>query len=179
MTAVLRFNHGFAEDLNAGRTAPLQILVDGTDSNTASIALSYAMKIATAYSQNGFSSSGSSGRWDRPGKTGTVELRSRAWFNENLESRNFFVPGVLVIVVALSTLLLDQHGRGAGEGDRHDGADHGHADHAGRVHSGQDRAVRADRIRRSAAGDADRRVLVRGADPRQLAVAACWARRCS
>ena len=41
----------FAEDLNAGRKARLQIIVDGTDSNTASIAASYAEKIATAYSE--------------------------------------------------------------------------------------------------------------------------------
>ncbi len=51
MTVVLRINHGFAEDLNAGRTARLQILIDGTDSNTAAIVLSYAVKIATAYSR--------------------------------------------------------------------------------------------------------------------------------
>ena len=105
VTAVLRFNHGFAEDLSAGRTARLQILVDGTDSNTASIALGYAMKIGSAYSERILIE-----RVDRAmgpaGKTGRVELRTRAWFNENLESRNFFVPGVLVIVVALSTLLL-------------------------------------------------------------------------
>ena len=105
VTAVLRFNHGFAERLRAGRPAPLQILVDGTDSNTASIALSYAMKIATAYSERVLLE-----RVDRAmgpaGDTGRVELRTRAWFNENLESRNFFVPGVLMIVVALSTLLL-------------------------------------------------------------------------
>jgi ABC-2 type transport system permease protein len=37
---------------------------------------------------------------------GQVDLRSRAWFNENLESRNFYVPGVIVIVVSLVTLLL-------------------------------------------------------------------------
>lgn len=105
VTAVLRFNHGFAEELRAGRTARLQILVDGTDSNTASIALSYAMKIVSAYSEQILLE-----RLDRvggpAGRLGRMELRTRAWFNENLESRNFFVPGVLVIVVALSTLLL-------------------------------------------------------------------------
>jgi ABC-2 type transport system permease protein len=105
VTAVLRFNHGFAEDLDAGRTASLQSLVDGTDSNTASIALSYAMKIASAYSEQILVER--VGRALGPaGKTGRVELRTRAWFNENLESRDFYVPGVLVIVVALSTLLL-------------------------------------------------------------------------
>jgi ABC-2 type transport system permease protein len=105
VTAVLHINHGFAEDIRADRTARLQILVDGTDSNTASIALSYAMKIGSAYSERILIE-----RVERllgpAGKTGRPELLVRAWFNENLESRNFFVPGVLAVVVALSTLLL-------------------------------------------------------------------------
>ena len=105
VTVVLRINHGFAADLDAGRTARLQILIDGTDSNTAAIVLSYAVKIATAYSAQVVAD-----RVDRmfgpAGKTGAVDLRTRAWFNENLESRNFYVPGVLVVVVTLATLLL-------------------------------------------------------------------------
>ena len=170
VTAVLRFNHGFAEDLDAGRTAAFQIIVDGTDSNTAAIAASYAQNIATAYSQQILAE-----RIERAtgpaGKIGRPELDTRAWFNENLESRNFFVPGVLVVVVALSHAAADQHGRGAREGDRHDGADHGHADHARRVHPRQDGAVRADRFCRRGPGDADRRLLVRGAHSRQPGVA--------
>lgn len=105
VSVILRFNHGFAEDLRAGRTARLQVLVDGTDSNTAAIEASYATKIATAYSEHVLAE-----RVERTlgsaGKTATIDFRTRAWFNENLESRNFFVPGVLVIVVALSTILL-------------------------------------------------------------------------
>jgi ABC-2 type transport system permease protein len=104
-TVVLRFHHGFAEDLAAGRTARFQILIDGTDSNTANIALGYATRISQSYSERVLAE-----RVDRMlgpmGKTGTVDLRTRAWFNENLESRNFFVPGVLVVVVTLATLLL-------------------------------------------------------------------------
>ncbi|MEN6450952.1 MAG: ABC transporter permease [Thermoguttaceae bacterium] len=105
VSAVLRFNHGFAEDLNAGRTAQLQVFIDGTDSNTASIVASYATKISTAYSEQVLVERIEKA-FGRAGRTGAVELRTRAWFNENLESRNFYVPGVLVIVVALSTLLL-------------------------------------------------------------------------
>jgi ABC-2 type transport system permease protein len=105
VTTVLRMNHGFAADIAAGRTARLQILIDGTDSNTAAIVVSYAVKIVTAYSERVLAE-----RVDRmfgpAGKLGNVELRTRAWFNENLESRNFFVPGVLVVVVTLATLLL-------------------------------------------------------------------------
>lgn len=105
VSVVLHFQHGFAEDFNAGRTAKLQVLIDGTDSNTASIVASYAVKIAQAFSEQVLLE-----RIERAygpvGKTGTLDLRTRAWFNENLESRNFYVPGVLMIVVALSTLLL-------------------------------------------------------------------------
>ena len=49
--AVLRMNKGFGEDLRAGRTAPLQIIVDGTDSNTAGIVLNYAGQIAGRFSE--------------------------------------------------------------------------------------------------------------------------------
>ncbi|MCE5268607.1 MAG: ABC transporter permease [Planctomycetaceae bacterium] len=105
VSAALRFNHGFAEDLNAGRTARLQVFIDGTDSNTAAIVASYASKIAAAYSEQVLIDRVQKA-YGRAGKTGTIDLRTRAWFNENLESRNFYVPGVLVIIVALSTLLL-------------------------------------------------------------------------
>jgi ABC-2 type transport system permease protein len=105
VSAILHIMHGFADDLRAGRTAQLQVLVDGTDSNTANIVQSYAVKITAAYSQNILIE-----RYDRllgainlPGRP---DLQTRAWFNENLESRNFFVPGVLVIVVSVVTMLL-------------------------------------------------------------------------
>jgi ABC-2 type transport system permease protein len=105
VSVVLRFNHGFAEDLRAGRTARLQILIDGTDSNTAAIISSYAVQIATAYSELVLTE-----RAERAagpaGDAGRFQLLTRAWFNENLDSRNYCVPGVLVIVVSLATLLL-------------------------------------------------------------------------
>jgi ABC-2 type transport system permease protein len=103
-TAVLHLNPGFAEDLRAGRTAQVQMIVDGSDSNTAGIVLGYANKITGAMSQQVLI-----GRLERTGmiqNPGGVDLDTRAWFNENLDSRNFFVPAVLVIVVTLVTLLL-------------------------------------------------------------------------
>ena len=51
VSVVLRFNHGFGAALWAGQTVPLQILIDGTDFDTASIEAGYAQKIATDYSQ--------------------------------------------------------------------------------------------------------------------------------
>lgn len=103
--AVLQMNKGFADDLRAGRTATLQLIVDGTDSNTAGIVLNYSAKIAGEFSQKVLAT-----RFSRlkgsAAAPATVKLQTRAWFNENLESRNFYVPGVIAIIVMLITLML-------------------------------------------------------------------------
>lgn len=102
---VLHTAKGFGETLRAGRTAPLQVIVDGTDSNTAGIVLDYSARIVGAYNEKVLlthlaSLSG------RPVAGPPVELRSRAWFNANLESRYFYVPGVIALIVMLITLML-------------------------------------------------------------------------
>jgi len=103
--AVLRINQGFADDLGGGRTAQVQVIVDGTDSNTASIVLQYGAKIAGEFSREVLVARFSRLR-GMPLVSGSVELETRAWFNENLESRVFYVPGVIAELVMLITLLL-------------------------------------------------------------------------
>ena len=102
---VLHVKKGFGDDLIAGRTAALQMIVDGTDSNTARIVLSYGVRIADSYSNDVLSwrLSRTAGAVVPPGR---VELETRAWFNENLESRNFYVPAVIATLVSLVTLML-------------------------------------------------------------------------
>lgn len=104
-TALLRFDPRFSDDLRAGRTAQLQLLLDGTDSNTAGIVANYATKIVADYSQNVLLQRTNRllGPFRQPGR---VEVARRAWFNENLESRNFYVPGVIALVVMLVSLML-------------------------------------------------------------------------
>ena len=102
---VLRINHGLAADLHAGRTATVQVILDGTDSNTAAVALGYVSKITTRVSQRILVDRLVRFRGDT-GMPARIDLRTRAWFNENLDSRNYFVPGVIVIVVSLASLLL-------------------------------------------------------------------------
>lgn len=103
--ALIGLNKGFEKNLKAGKTALIQLIVDGTDSNTAAIVLNYSGKIVAQYSQDILIQ-----RFLRLyGSNQTlsqVELESRAWFNENLESRNFYVPGVIALLVMLITLLL-------------------------------------------------------------------------
>ncbi|MBU0946396.1 MAG: ABC transporter permease [Proteobacteria bacterium] len=102
---IIRMNSGFGDELRAGRTAELQIIVDGTDSNTAGIVLDYSAKIVGEFSRKILLTQ-STRLTGSAQELGRVELQTRAWFNENLESRNFYVPGVIAIIVMLITLML-------------------------------------------------------------------------
>ncbi|MFZ1504343.1 MAG: ABC transporter permease [Nitrospira sp.] len=103
--AVLQMNKGFGDDLRAGRTAPVQVIVDGTDSDTAGIVLNYAGQIAGRFSETVLQTRVIRATGE-PATPARVKLETRAWFNENLESRNFYVPGVIVLIVTLVTLML-------------------------------------------------------------------------
>jgi len=93
----LEIDSGFAGIISAHRTASIQMIVDGTDSNTAGIVLNYAGRIVQRFNLDFLATKASA----QP-----VELRTRAWFNENLTSRNFYVPGVIALLLALVTLML-------------------------------------------------------------------------
>lgn len=104
-TMALRFNRGFGRDLAGGRTAEFQLIADGSDSNTAQIAIGYAGTIAEAYSarlleERARAALGGSGLLP------SVELQNRTWFNENLESKNYYIPGVIALMVTITTLML-------------------------------------------------------------------------
>ncbi len=102
---IIRVNKGFEERIRSGKPAPVQVLLDGTDSNTAGIVLSYSSKIIQQYSEDILQARFArlAGPIVQPGK---IELISRAWFNENLESRNFYIPGVIAMLIMVVTLTL-------------------------------------------------------------------------
>ena len=93
----------FSHLLGAGRKAPVQLIVDGSDSNTASIGLGYVEGVISAFNQkfvdNAFSRKGR--RYNDP-----VELRPRVWFNETLLSRNFIIPGLIAVIMMIVCALL-------------------------------------------------------------------------
>jgi ABC-2 type transport system permease protein len=72
--------------------------VDGTDSNTATVALDYAGKIVMKYA-NEFGS-------DLSVQRAKIQVNTRAWYNPDLKSRNYNVPGVIAFVIMLVCLLL-------------------------------------------------------------------------
>jgi ABC-2 type transport system permease protein len=105
VNAVLRVNRGFAQDIQKNNTAAIQFIVDGTDSNTAAIVLNYASIIAQRYTEK-LSRPRIDVMLQKTGPIAQIDLRSRSWFNENLESRLYFVPGVVAMVVMIVTFLL-------------------------------------------------------------------------
>ncbi len=110
ITAAIQINRGFSSDLkNKIQTMgspenrrfsgvrDVQILVDGTDSNTATVAMDYANRIIMKYAKDMGA--------QRVGPV-KIDLRTRAWYNPDLRSRNYNVPGVIAIVIMLTCLLL-------------------------------------------------------------------------
>jgi ABC-2 type transport system permease protein len=94
----------FAHRVGSGRKARVQLLLDGTDSNTATIAQGYAEAAVRAYSQDvameKFRRAG--GREVRP----PLEVRPRVWFNADLESRNYIIPGLVAVIMMVIAALL-------------------------------------------------------------------------
>ena len=94
----------FADDLEAGRPAQVQAILDGSDSNTAGIVLGYAQAIALTFDQEVFVE-----RIERQGRRAPsppVDLRPRVWFNPDLESKNFIIPGIGAVILGLIAALI-------------------------------------------------------------------------
>ena len=96
---------GFSRKVKKGDTGTLQILMDGTESNTAMIALGYMGQILSDYSTAVVLE-----RLNQAGiidfQEAGVDLQSRIWFNANLESRFFYVPGVIASISFLIPIIL-------------------------------------------------------------------------
>ena len=106
-TIGLEINAGFAQNLRKGQTAPLQVIVDATNSNTALIASGYISQIALAFAQHYQQDRISRISPQIIEKIPSVQLEQRPWYNPDLRSRWFFVPGIigsliLVLVVNLT-----------------------------------------------------------------------------
>jgi len=94
----------FSARLAAGRAAPVQAIVDGSDSNTAAIVLGYTQGIAAAFNQQ--LTLEQIRRVTGITPVPAIDLRPRVWFNPDLESRNFIVPGIMAVIMGLIAALL-------------------------------------------------------------------------
>jgi ABC-2 type transport system permease protein len=94
----------FADRIESGRVAPVQLIVDGSDSNTATLAASYADAVALTYSQQIAVQ-----QIQRAGGRvphSALELRPRVWFNEEMQSRNYIIPGLIVVIMMVIAAML-------------------------------------------------------------------------
>jgi ABC-2 type transport system permease protein len=94
----------FSERLHDGRPVNIQALVDGSDNNTAELAIGYAQGVLASYGavvQTEYLR-----KSHAPTANPVLSVEARTWFNEDLESKNFIVPGVAAIVMAVVGVLL-------------------------------------------------------------------------
>lgn len=93
----------FSHLLNSGKTAPLQLIVDGTDSNTATIAMGYVRSVVAKYNITLFTNTlGKKNISVNP----PIDFRPRIWFNPNLLNKYFIVPGLIAIIMMVIAALL-------------------------------------------------------------------------
>jgi ABC-2 type transport system permease protein len=94
----------FAQLLDSGRPAAVQLILDGSDSNTATLAVSYAEAVVETYTQE--ISLQEIRRVGGPALHLPLDTRPRVWYNADLESRNFIIPGLIAVIMMVIAALL-------------------------------------------------------------------------
>jgi ABC-2 type transport system permease protein len=97
----IRIPPDFSSRIRRGKTADVQILADGGMSNMASLRISYAVMVLDRLNTELVRE-----LYGRDLHYGKIDARIRAWYNPNLDSQNFFVPGIVAFVIMLISLLL-------------------------------------------------------------------------
>jgi drug efflux transport system permease protein len=97
---VIKIGPDFSEKIRKGNPAVIQVLVDGSMSNISAKAVAYLSSVINSYNQNLLKE-----LYRRTLEYGRIDARIRTWYNENLESKNTFVPGIVAFVIMLTSLL--------------------------------------------------------------------------
>ena len=94
----------FGRQIAAGRDTAVQLIVDGSDANTATIAIGYAEVIMQIYTEE-FTNE-QLRRAGMPPLRIPLDVRSRVWFNPDLESKNYIIPGLIAVIMMVIAALL-------------------------------------------------------------------------
>jgi ABC-2 type transport system permease protein len=97
---VLHIGQDFSAELLQGKSTSLQVIVDGRNSNTAATAMSYLRRVVLDYNQSWLTSK------SPESSLVILSLQTRAWYNQNLKSRWFIVPGIVGLLTLVVTLLV-------------------------------------------------------------------------
>ena len=111
---------GYGEGIGSGRMQTVQLVADGSDANSTNIGLGYATNLIASYAQRLASpassmrgddaSLGTGGNGARSMRAGEIDARVRVWFNPQLESRDFMIPGILALLLLVVTTNLSSMG---------------------------------------------------------------------
>ncbi len=96
----IKIGPDFSERIRKGETAAVQVLADGSMSNLAGVRVAYTMQVLEKLNQE-FIRELVPQRIDY----GRIDARVRTWYNPNLESRDFFVPGIVAVLIMIISLL--------------------------------------------------------------------------
>lgn len=99
---VLVLPKDFSRYLYSNQSVPVQLILDGSDSNTATIALGYAQGVVQQYNEKLFNKASQTTLINSQ----PISLDQRIWFNQDFESKNFIVPGLIAIIMMIIAALL-------------------------------------------------------------------------
>ena len=97
----IKIDHDFASIIRKGQTAPIQILVDGSMSNMASMRVAYTASVLDKFNREELRE-----LYPMNMSYGKVDARIRTWYNPNLNSQYFFVPGIVAVLVMITSFIL-------------------------------------------------------------------------
>lgn len=90
----------FEDNLKTGIKAPVQLIVDGSDANSSTIGITYAKGVILKFTGEVLKES------NIPVKLSMINMEFRSWYNPELKSRNFMIPGVLCLLLMIMTMML-------------------------------------------------------------------------
>jgi len=97
----IQINPDFASIIRKGQTAPIQIIADGSMSNMAAMRIAYTSSVLDKFNRETLRQ-----LYPQQMNYGKIDARIRTWYNPNLDSQHFFVPGIVSFLVMLTSLLL-------------------------------------------------------------------------
>lgn len=103
---ILVIPSGFSSKLSSGRGASLQLLVDGSDNNSAQIAMGYMSGLVQGFSSQILFETIQKLRGELPIRLPPFEVESRVWYNPDLRSTNYIVPGLIAVLMMVIAAML-------------------------------------------------------------------------
>ena len=94
----------FSRKLESGHASDVQLIVDGSDANTATIAIGYAQMVTDGYTSSLLIKAAR----QRGAKTAVIplEAKPRVWFNQNMQAKNYIIPGLIAVIMMVIAALL-------------------------------------------------------------------------